>query len=145
MIIHTTAEGISTARKLETDSAAFYTAGAIVFPQFSQKLSGFARENQKFISQIEQTYYGVITDAIEGCFAFDLETDDFIPETVLKPGQDLKTMIDQAIGMEDKIQKFYLTAGEQAKSLMADVSRSFIMTAKKRKTRLAQLAELLTA
>ena len=142
MIIHTAAEGISMARQLETDSAAFYESAAGAYPRIGEKLLAMARENRKNISQIEQVYYGVITDAIEGCFALNLETDDYAIDIARKPGQDLKELIDQVIRNEERIQKYYLTAGEQSKSLMADVSRSFTLTAQKRKNRLAQLADL---
>ena len=145
MIINTAAEGISFSRKLENDSAAFYEAEARVYHQFSEALMTFARENKKFIAQIEQTYYQAITDAIEGCFALDLETDDYIPDMGNKTSVRKYAFIEQAVRMEEVIQQFYLKAGEQSKSLMADVSRSFIMTARKHKARLTQLAGLQSA
>jgi hypothetical protein len=144
MIIHTASEGISLARKLETDSAAFYEAGARAYPELYQALLTFARENQKNIKQIEQTYYSVITDAIEGCFALDLETDKYVPDTNLKGNAGLAGCIKQALQIEEIITQFYLDAGEQLKSLMTEVSRSFTLTAKKRKTRLIQLSEFMT-
>jgi hypothetical protein len=144
MIIHTTAEGISLARKLESDSAAFYEAGAREFSQQRPVLQAFAQENKKNFSQIERTYYGAITDAIEGCFALNLETDQYIPNIAIKNNQGLANYIQQALQMEELITKFYLDAGEQLKSLMADVSRVFTLTAKKRKARLTQLAGIMT-
>jgi len=137
MIIHTMAEGISLARKLENDSADFYTAAARDYPQLSETLLAFARENKKNITQTEQTYYGVITDAIEGCFALDLETGDYTPDLAHRSAQDSAAFIEQALRIEETIRQFYLAAGEQSK-LMADVSRNFILTAKKHKNRIAQ-------
>ena len=142
MLINTTSEVISVARQLENDSSAFYAAESARYPNLSEVLSAFSRENLKNIKQIEQTYYGVITDAIEGCFAFNLETGSYILDTSLKNNTDLPLFVAQAIQIEDQIRRFYLEAGGQAKSLMADISRSFMLSAKKRKERLAQLAGL---
>lgn len=143
MIIHTMAEGISIARKLENDSAAFYVREAPTYPAYSQIMLTFAAENQKYLKQIEQTYYGVITDAIEGCFVFNLETNDFILETAQKISQVPRSIIEQSVQMEEKILQFYISAAEQSKSLIGDIARSFTLTAKKRKTRLTLLAELM--
>jgi len=142
MIIHTTAEGISLARKLENEAAAFYTAAAVAFPAPGDKFALFARENQKNISQIERTYYGVITDAIEGCFALDLEADNYLLNAVWQPESSLPSVIDQAVNIETKTIDYYSVAAEQAKALMTDVSRSFTLTAKKHNLRLTQLNEL---
>jgi hypothetical protein len=145
MIIHTTAEGVSLARKLETDSAAFYEQNGQVYPQFSEALATFTRENKKNMVQIEQTYYSMITDAIEGCFALDLETDTYNLDIQIMTVPDVEAFVRQAIRMEEKIRQFYLTAGEQSKSLMTDLARSYNLTAKKRKARIEQLSGFLTA
>jgi hypothetical protein len=142
MIIHTTAEGISLAKKIETDSAAFYQARAGDFPQLSETLQNFAKENQKFIVNTERTYFSAITDAIEGCFALNLETDNYILDTGKKSDASLAAFVKQATQIEEKIRKYYLDAGEQMKAQMTDVSRSFILTAKKRNARLEQLSVL---
>jgi hypothetical protein len=143
MIIHTASEGISAARRLEDGSAAFYESAAGACPRIGEKLLAMAAENRKTIKQIEQVYYGVITDAIEGCFALNLETDDYAIDITHHPDQGQKELIKQIIRIEERVQQFYLAAGEQSKSLMADVSRSFMLTARKRKNRLAQLVEMI--
>ncbi len=142
MIIHTTAEGISMARQLENDSTAFYKAAAVKYPELGEALLSFVQENRKFITNIERAYYGVITDAIEGCFALDLETDRYILELDLDALSGRTDFINQSVRNEEKIIRFYLEAGEQSK-LMSDVSRSLTLTAKKRQPRLARLSEML--
>ena len=71
MKLHTASEVISFVRKLESDSAKFYDTLSQKYVQGSDVFLSFAKENGKNIVQIERSYYGVITDAIEGCFAFD--------------------------------------------------------------------------
>jgi hypothetical protein len=142
MIIHTASEGITLAKKLENDSADFYEARAGDYPQLKETLLNFTRENQKFFTNIERTYYSAITDAVEGCFALNLETDNFVLDTGKNSDSGQAAFIQQAIKVEEKIRKFYLDAGEQSKALMADVSRSFIFTAKKHNARIEQLSGL---
>ena len=49
----------------------------------------------------------------------------------------------QAVALEEKTLRFYADAAEQSKSLMADVSRAFVMVAKKRASRKQQLESML--
>ena len=76
MRLNTCSEGISYARELEQASAALYEEAAAQYPEVADTLRGYAAANKKNVSNVERAYYGVITDAIEGCFAFDLESDD---------------------------------------------------------------------
>jgi hypothetical protein len=144
MIIHTTAEGITLAKKLENDSAAFYESKARDYPQLGETLQGFAKENQKNIKNTEFTYYSAITDAIEGCFALNLETDNYVLDTAKKADL-IATVIQQAAQMEETIRKYYMDAGEQMKAQMTDISRNFTLTAKKHNARIEQLTSLASA
>jgi rubrerythrin len=139
MILHTASEGISLARKLETDSAAFYHGLAAKYPQASVTFTALAEENKKHIIQIERAYYGVITDAIEGCFAFNLDTERYTLDTAIQDGLSLSGVIPGAVKMEETIIRFYSEAAEQSKPLMADVPRSFTLIANKRQARLTKL------
>ena len=143
MIIHTTAEGITMARKLENDSAAFYESKAKDYPQLSETLLNFAKENQKNIKNTEFTYHSAITDAIEGCFAFDLNPDDYKIKAAPSKGATYPNVLKEAMAMEEKILKFYQVAAEQSKHLMADVPRNFTLVAKKRNERIPKLKALL--
>jgi len=143
MRLKTASSVISFARKLENESAKFYQ-------DLSQKYTGgediflsFAKENSKNVVQIERAYYGVITDAIEGCFAFDMESDEYTVETALAENASYTDALDKAIDLEEKIGGFYSGAAEQSKALMADVPRAFMLIVKKRAKREQELRSLL--
>lgn len=143
MTLHTCSEVISWSRNLENESANFYK-------DLSQKCANnkdvfltFAKDNEKNIVQIERSYYGVITDAIEGCFAFNIDTDAYELETTLPNKAGCDASLSKAIEIEEKVAKFYSHAARQSKSLMADVPRIFVMVAKKREGRIQILRSLL--
>lgn len=142
MKLHTASEGVTQAKQFESDAAEYYTALAQLFPKDAETLLSFAKENKGYITQIERAYFGVITDAIEGCYAFDIEPDDYSFESALTKDISYADALDRAIQIEDKTQKFYLDAGEQSKGLMADVSRMFSLIARKRKDRILKIESL---
>jgi len=143
VVINTCASAISFAKELENAAAEFYQYLAQKYIQDAEIFLSFAKENQKNIITIERTYYGVITDAIEGCFAFNINPDEyrFGIELSQKPGY--IDDIAQATDIEGKIIKFYTDAAEQSKTLMADMPRVFNLVAKKRSDRIIQLKQLL--
>ncbi len=143
MILHTASEGVSFAKKLENDSAEFYENLARRNAGDAETLLSFAQENKKYITQVERAYYGVITDAIEGCFAFNIDPDGYALKTAVKEGTDYAEALKQAVEIEEAIIKFYTDAAEQSRSLMADVPRAFTIIARKRGTRLEKLESLL--
>jgi len=142
MILHTASEGITFAKKLENDAAEFYESLAQRNTRDAEAFLSFAKENKKYIDQIERAYYGVITDAIEGGFAFNIETDDYALRVDIQEGADYADILEQATEIEKTIIKFYSDAAEQSKSLMADVPRAFMMIARKRESRITRLAAL---
>jgi hypothetical protein len=142
MIIHTMSEGITLARKLENESAAFYEALAKKFAANAETYLAFAKDNKKNVAQIDRAYYGVITDALEGGYALNLEADKYIIKTTLAAGAKTADVVKQAVAMEDKIIDYYTVAAEQSRALMADVPQTFLLIAKKRKTRKEKLEEL---
>ncbi len=139
MKLQTASSVISFARELEGESAKFYEDVAQRFAEGEDGFLSFAKENRKYIVQIERSYYGVITDAIEGCFAFNIESDDYVIETALAEKAAYSDALSQAIKMEETIVRFYVDAAEQSKSLMADVPRAFMLIVRKRNDRLAKL------
>ena len=140
MILHTASEGITFSKQLENDSADFYEKLARQNTGNADIFLAFAKENKKYITQVERAYYGVISDAIEGCFAFNIIPEDYTLDTDIK---DVADALKQAVEMEETIIKFYTDAAEQSKSLMADVPRAFTIVAKKRKSRLEKLEGLI--
>ncbi|MGB9629208.1 MAG: hypothetical protein ACPL6D_11155 [Thermodesulfobacteriota bacterium] len=143
MGISTCSGAISLAKELENESAKVYQELAQRFEKGKDLFSAFSKENGKFYSQIERAYYGVITDAIEGCFAFDLNPEDYQFKKTLPNDISLSNAVAEAIKMEETMLKFYQVAAEQSKHLMADVPRAFTLVAKKRGERIQKLKSLL--
>ena len=146
MKLHTTSEVISLAKNLENQTAKFYenlSQEYVREEEDKELLLSLARENRKNITQIERAYYGVITDAIEGCFAFDLEADEYALETTLPESANCSGALNKAVEIEEKMVKFYSEAAEQSKSLMADVPETFMAIARKRTARVPRLKTIL--
>jgi rubrerythrin len=142
MIINTCSEAMSFAKELENKSAKFYQHLSERFPQNKEVFLSFMKENDNYITQIDRAYYGVITDAFEGCFAFTIDPEAYALQTELLEKVSYSEAIGRAIEIEEKIVKFYTDAAEQSKSLMADIPRAFKMVAKKRGNRLSTLKSL---
>ena len=143
MRLHTTSEVISLAKKLEGESAKLYRDLSLKYPKDKDILALFAKENEGNIVQIERAYYGVISDAIEGGFAFDMESDDYSINTSLEKSAGYSETLHKMISIEEKIIKFYSDAAGQSDTLMADIPRAFRQVVKKREARLTKLKQLL--
>lgn len=143
MELNTASEAISFSRELEGESAKFYENLAQKYVKGKEEFLPFARENDKNIIQVQRAYYGVISDAIEGCFSFKgINTDNYSIETKLPESASYADALSMAIALEGKIVKFYVDAAEVSKSLMADVPRVFERMAKKRNERILKLKSL---
>jgi rubrerythrin len=140
--LHTASETISFAKELEEKSAKFYEDLAQRYDENKDTFVSYAKENNKYFNQIQRAYYSVITDAIEGGYAFDLETDDHTLDTELPDKASYSDALDKAVEIEEKIVEFYTVAAEQSMSLMADVPRNFKIVARKRRNRIATLKSL---
>ncbi len=136
MKLQTASSVISLARDLEGKAADFYENLAQRYAESKDTFLAFAKENKKNILQIERAYYGVISDALEGCFAFDLESDDYTIETALADNVGYSEALHRALKIEELIVNFYTTAAEQSKALMADVPRAFMLIVKRRSQRI---------
>jgi len=143
MEMHTCSQIIGFTRELENTSAKFYEALSQKYAKEEDVFLSFVKENKKYLAEVERTYYEVITDAIEGCFAFDINPDEYAFQTELPEKASYAEALGRAIEMEEKIKKFCSDAAEQSKSLMADVPRALAMIARKRESRLAKLRLLL--
>jgi hypothetical protein len=144
MIIHTTAEGISLAKKLEDEAAGFYEDLASKYPRGADILLSLARDCRKYVNQIEMAYYSVISDALEGCFALNLETDNYSLDTKLAAESAFPDVVKKVMGIEGTLVNFYMDAAEQCQAVMADVPRVMTQIAQKRKKRKPELEALLT-
>lgn len=142
-MLHTAAEVLTLAKKLENESAKFYQDLSRRYTKDEDVFLSFVKENGKNIVQVERTYYEVITDAIESCFAFNVNPDEYTFKTELAEEVSYSDALDKALEMEEKIVNFYSDAAEQSKALMADIPRTFAMVAKKRSNRGPKLRSLL--
>jgi len=143
MELNTASETISFSRELEGESAKFYGNLAQKYADGKEEFLSFARENDKNITQVQRTYYGVISDALEGCFSFKgIDTDNYSVETKLPEGVSYAGALSMAVALEEIIVKFYMDAARVSKSLMADVPRVFERVAKKRNERILKLKAL---
>lgn len=143
MVLNTCSQVMSLAKEFEGKSANFYRDLSTRFYKEKDLFLSFADENEGHVTDIERAYYGVITDAIEGCFAFNLKTEDYVFKTELAEKAAYREALARAMEIEDRIIKFYSDAAEQSKSLMADVPRAFRLVAKKRNDRKAKLMSLM--
>ena len=141
MRLQTAASVISLARRLEEESGRFYEELAARYVHGKDIFLPFARENARNITQVERAYYSTISDAIEGCFAFDIEPPEIDVAEVVSDSFD--GALRQAIAVEEKIAGFYDEAARQSKNLLADVPRSLAVIARKKNERILQLKSLL--
>ncbi|MEE4276585.1 MAG: hypothetical protein V2J16_12050 [Thermoleophilia bacterium] len=143
MTLHTASEGISFAREMEEATAAYYEELAKRFPDHAETFGGYAAANAKFVKNVQRTYYGVITDGIEGCYAFrSLEPDDYVLDVEVGADVDLAGAVAKAVKNEETLVAYYQEAAEQSKGVMHDVPHAFLMVAKKKNQRIEQLKEL---
>lgn len=143
MRLNTASAVISLAKQLENDSAKFYEDLSARHAKDKDILLPFAKENRKNVAQIERVYFSVITDAIEGCFAFNIDTDKYTFESGIVQNESYQNALDRAIAIEKQLIKFYSDAAEQSKTLMADIPRAFLIVARKRDGRIQVLKSLL--
>lgn len=139
MNINTCSQVVSLARELEQQAAVFYKELAGRWPQGKEFFLGLAEENENYVTLVERAYYGVISDAYEGCFAFDMNPEEYLLSTELPQGADLSEALKAALALEEKMISFYKEAARQSKSLMADVQRAMELVARKRSQRLDKL------
>jgi len=142
MKLQTTSEAISFLRQLEKQSADFYERLAKDHEAQKDLFLGFVKENGKYVNNIERTYYGVITDALEGCYAFAIETDMYKLDDKLTPGGSYADALYSAVQMESTIRRFYIDAAKQSQCLMADVPRVMERIAKSRQNRIDRIGEI---
>ena len=143
MKLNTASAVISFAKELEENSIKYYEKLIQKFPQDSETFLSFMKENKKNIVLIQRVYYEGITDAIEGCFSFEgLDTDNYSFNQKLFTNVIYPNVLEDAIKIEEKIQKYYLSSAKMSKSLMADIPTVFERIAKKRDKRKISLKVL---
>lgn len=143
MKLCTASETLSFIRGQEEKAAEFYQNLAKRYPEQTEAFASYAKDNIKYNTMVQRTYQSVISDALEGCYAFDLESDEFVFNTDLPEGASLSEAAQKALQIEDIIVALYNKAAEQSMSLLADVPRMFKIVLKKRNDRLEKLKSLI--
>lgn len=139
MTINTASATVSLARELDNSAASFYRELASKFGPSCASFTAFAAENKKYNDQIERAYYGVITDAIEGCFSFELDPDLYQVDTDVSKIATLDEALLAALRVEEAATRFYKDAAAQGISTMADLGRALILVSRKREERLRKM------
>ena len=140
MKLHTASEVISFIRGLENETTEFYERLGQSVPAQRDVLIGFAAANRRNVVQVQTAYNNVISDALEGGYAFDIETTEF--EVALLKDDSPPKALRGALEVEAKLARLYSIAGDQSRSLLPDVSRALILIARKRDSRIHKLQEL---
>ena len=143
MTLNTASEVISFAKNLEEGGRKLYEDLAQRYIEGRETFLSFAKENAKNIVRIERVYYEVISDALEACFSFNINSNEYMYETELAENARYPDALKQLVEMEEITIKFYSDAAEHSKSLLADVPRIFELIAKKRDNRRLELRLLL--
>jgi rubrerythrin len=133
MELHTASEAVSLARQLEEEAASFYREAAARFSQHGEAFEAFAAENGKHATQIQRVYFGVITDAIEGGYAFNLDPDRYVIDAGVPEAA--ADALGRAAAIEEATILFYTEAADQSRPLMADLPRAFDQVARKHSRR----------
>ena len=128
--------------EFEEQSAKFYEELSHGNTDHSGLFLSCAGENRKFVKIITRTYYSVISDALEGGYAFDLDTDSYTFDSTIRKEMSDDAALTQAVELENNIVSFYTDAANQSKSLMADLPRQFELIVKKRHKRIKQFRAL---
>ncbi len=142
MKLKTTSEVISLVKNLEELSSKYYQDLIDRYSQEDELFSSFIKENTKNATHIQRTYYSVISDALEGCFAFDLDASNYDLDLELAQDASYDEALEKALQIEETINKFYDQAEEQSRSVMADVPRAFKMVSKKKNKRIACIRDM---
>ena len=141
MKLNTMAAVMSFVSKIENDSALFYQEWADKFAEVEDIFSAWSKENKTFEKRVKQTYFGVITDAIESTFSFaKLDTSDYEFGTALPEDAGLHDVKSRAGEIETTLKVFYFEAAKQSEGLMADLPRLFRKIEKRREDRLMELS-----
>jgi len=143
MQLTTASEVIRFAVELEDKAAKFYEELATRYPEAKEVFSSLVKENKKNEILIQRAYNEVVTDALETGFSFKgFEADTYMIDVDLAQDVALSRAVKKALKIEEKIQKFYATAAEMSKALLADIPRLFERIAKKRTERKEKLKSL---
>lgn len=143
MILQTTSEVISLSGKLENELACFYEELSRTYTEDEATFISFAKENRDDAKRIQRVYQEVISDAIEGCFAFNINTSEYSFILTRVEGDSYSEVLGKIINAEERMSSLYSVAAEQSMTLLADVPRTLAKIAERKKERLMKLRALI--
>ena len=141
--MRTAAEAISFHAKLQDEAAKFYEElnGKFLDSQFLL----FAEEHRKHKRDVQRTYYYVITDAMEACFAFDgINEKRYVVDGKLAENISYVDAVKKAVEIEDNMHDFCIESASCSKGMLHDVPEALEFVAKRcvrRKKKLCALME----
>ncbi len=139
-MMNTCSQVVRLVQEMEQASAKFYDGLAASRPKERDMLESLSAQNRKLAAGVQRAYLSSISDAIEGCFAFQMEEDNYpIVDLVSERREDA---VAQALEIERAMARFYSDAGDQSRSLLPDVSRALLMAGKAREGRIEALGAL---
>jgi len=144
MQLTTASEVVRFAGKLEDTVANFYEELTEKYPEGKKTFLSFVKENRKNRVMVQRTYNEVVTDALETGFSFEgLNVDEYVFEGAVAEDASLSNVVQRALEIEEKLQKFYTTAAKMSKSLLADIPRVFERIGRRGEERKEKLKSLL--
>lgn len=144
MQLRTTSETLSFIKDNESRLIEMYSRISERFPQSDANdlLAASIKEIKGYIKELDRAYYSVITDALEGCFGFDLTAETYSVDADISRDQNRKDCLQKAIKVEKIMLALYQDAADQSASLLADVPRSMRIIHRKRTSRLEKIKAL---
>ena len=141
----TASQVIGFASRLEERSSELYLSLANELPDHADVLQSYSNACKKHAKQIERTYRGVISDALETGFAFDINEDDFPIQESMPNDKGEASTYQQVQDMEEFPMRFNREAARQSEALLADITKLFLLIAERRYNRLSELSGLTMA
>ena len=147
MQLCTTSETLSFIKDHERSLIDMYNRISERFPQYNANglLAASAKEIKGYIQELDRSYYSVITDALEGCFGFDLTAEKYSIDADTPDGLSGESCLQKAIAVETIMLALYEEAATQSGPLLADVPRSMRIIQRKRTKRLEGIKALIQA
>ncbi len=143
MRLHTASEVISLLRLRENETGEYYELLAKSTAEHSTTLKGLAQENRTNVVAVQRAYNNVISDALEGGYAFDMDSKDL--DVTLARNDSFSGAVEAAVSMETTMARAYSIAADQSRALLPDVSRAMSLVASKRQARIQKLRALIQA
>ena len=129
--------------EIEERAARFYLAASDNPDCAAAKetLLSLAHQNDKRRKQLVETRQEHVTEMVLEPIT-DLRRSDYEMESTSPSGMDCAQVLTEAVGMEERAQRFYSDAAVKGRDLLAGVARSFRRLAREKQSRVQELEGL---